>query len=708
MKKTTFFRLVLLFAVLAFAQIWAQQPGKKQRPKVGEPHTVGCKTKEERCKKCKLYELELQLMADKLSETDYHAQRTAEDFWLNANCKGSDTIPPIPSDPCWGKRNFYLTQNRLTGEQVFKVCRNQVVNGECRATNDCVEVLRFQAGKDIGNRYANFLVNFIPAASQPSSGSHLPFALPNNHQADWAKASSVPERPANPFFIFLPDGKSDTVWMLKSRSPGSQEAEAVVLPQFKASWFNLGGVKDERIGTVAAFLNRVSAVLANDPASTLVRHSPANDTTQLFVTLHGKAKGSHFLVSTGFSTQGFLGEYEPIRHENGAEISSLIIPSLARGEQLDNRLVSMIDAWKNRQANYQVVAAAPFGSWDTPFRAIGSPVGQSCEEVLRRQLRGGSIDLLVKSNNDYSVWRHGAAEREKVEWFDDIVEHFKPNCFLRLLAIADPKLKVLAASHDVQSGLNKLVFIYSKNPGVVYAWSWKDDQAPSEKTPLRDEQRFELTGEPVAPYIASLRVSVNPGERDFLLRLADQPNLHLLDLFFNTSPGERILLYANDLPRSDARRMLIEVKAHRLAASGAMPDILLRALDVNSQRWTDFQARYMANGGWQRKVFIEKLAKTTVKSPEAWLNVERMGVVLGLSNGDARLSIHLPEPRRSPFGPADFSRIRKTIQDDGLIYIAGGAPSRPDELLQSCLRQTWDRQVWRANPLGYFDRCKTL
>jgi hypothetical protein len=477
MKKTTFPRLALLLAVVTLAQVWAQQPGKPKRPKVGEPYDVGCQTKAERCKKCKLYELELALMAGKLNDDQYATQRTAEEFWLNTNC--GDTIPP--PDPCWGKRNFYLTQNRLTGEQVFKVCRNQIVNGECKATNDCVEVLRFQAGRDVGDRHANFFVNFLPATNQPSGDSHLPFALPNNFQADWAKASSKPERPADPFFIFLPDGKSDTVWMLKPRSPGDQEAEATVLPQFKASWFDLGGAKDERIERVAPFLKRISVILANDPSALLVRHSPANDTTQAFVTLFGKAKGNSFLVSTGFSGQGFLGNYEPIRHDDGAEFSGLVVASLTRGGQLDSRLATIIDTWKNRQSYFQIVAAAPLGIGGTPFRAIGSPVGQTCQEVLRRQLRGGSIDLLVKSNNDYFVWRHGAAQREKVEWFDDLTEYFKPNCFLRQLAIADPKLKVLAASHDVQSELNKLVFIYSKNPGVVYAWSWKDEQAPSEK-----------------------------------------------------------------------------------------------------------------------------------------------------------------------------------------------------------------------------------
>ncbi|MEK7255583.1 MAG: hypothetical protein AAB316_12615, partial [Bacteroidota bacterium] len=237
MRKATFFFLTLLVAASALAQLWAQQKDKRQRPKIREPYDVGCQTEEERCKRCRIYELELQLMAGKLNEAEYQSQRTAEEFWLQANC--GDSLPP--PDPCWGKRNFFL--NSQSGEQVFKVCRTEVVNGKCKSSNDCVEVLKFQPGKDIGRRRAAFLVKFLPVSNQPTGESHLPFAMPNNFQSEWANAYPKPERPTAPFFIFLPDGKSDTVWMLKPRSPGSLQADAVVVPQVKASWFDFEGAK---------------------------------------------------------------------------------------------------------------------------------------------------------------------------------------------------------------------------------------------------------------------------------------------------------------------------------------------------------------------------------------------------------------------------------------------------------------------------------
>ncbi|MCW5924004.1 MAG: hypothetical protein KIS77_16900 [Saprospiraceae bacterium] len=696
MKKWTATLLSLLFAG-ALLNTWAQR-----QPKSKNKYIPACESDEERCAKCKIYQLENKLLAGEITQEQYEQGKNEELDWITKHCT-RDTSPPPPPDPCWGKRSIYSEANkegRRSGDIKFKVCRNEATpDGECRSTDDCVSILDVQLYSDLGDSSRNqpFAVTFL-SKENVAPDSYLPFLLPNNRMQEWCQVSPKAEKPSDEFRILLPSGMSDSTWMVY---PGSKE----FLPEVKAKWFDYYDPKKKN-KFVISVLNDIATIFSNAPRTKIFNLSK-KEPDELVLVLRGEYKSSPFLVATGYADGGYLGTYEPVKLDAGVKATREALRGLNLN-RLDPRIEQMVSDWRNKKGTATITAMLPVEQTlkSSPISAIGSPSNSACvsDALLRDISSYVNKNLLVEKNGSYHVWTFDDKKKE-VTWLKSL--QFSPNCHLKLLAIADPDLRVVASAKD-PGDINKLLFFYHRNPNVLYSWVWKGDEAPKQYELLSGSQQFALTGQSAESYVKALKSEASDAERQFFLDRADKPgSFTLLDVFSEEDIGSRILLYADEPPQIAKEKGNVMAAAVKRLSESNFTNSKLHFLITDAQNealgWNAFRARYHQKG-WMRAVFQRSLLREPFPQLECWLSFERMGVLKQLSTGQRKVAVYLPEPHRPAFGPAEMSCVVSTIDGDEIIYKPGGAP--PIHLLfKNWLASKWDADTWRANPLGYFDRC---
>lgn len=279
-----------------------------------------------------------------------------------------------------------------------------------------------------------------------------------------------------------------------------------------------------------------------------------------------------------------------------------------------------------------------------------------------------------------------------------------------LLATQDPWCVWLVLMDNdlrtVGSRLDRWCFVTGRFGQSLWGWSaiGNAGKAPQEALLARPNDHFGLTNVSLGTYIAELPASASERERNFYLDHADgKPEFVLMD-FLEPTPAiaDRCLLFRWELETNV--RQLFRV-ADKVDIAVAVPCYIVDT--VANEPWAIVGERYSADH--TREHFRDQLAHSTEQPLAAWFGIERLGLRRGDELG---LFIHDAVEHRS-FGFLLLSKLIQRTQADTFIFTPGF--SRPHknnsvrdpidhDYARSWVAKDWDRHIWRANPLGYFDR----
>lgn len=231
-------------------------------------------------------------------------------------------------------------------------------------------------------------------------------------------------------------------------------------------------------------------------------------------------------------------------------------------------------------------------------------------------------------------------------------------------------------------------------------WSWVARSNPNhihkEYLLVNGQEKFFLTNTPFADYIGALSESISRGERDFFLQKADQPqSFTLMDFFADGFGGPgRVLLWRDYHTSQNYLSKVGDV------ANPAMP--IYCFLPESAFQWDKLAQRY--NKEWVRMRFTSDVAKRDNNAQEVWFGERRIGIMR-----DNQVGIFLPPGQGfRNFGYANYLLIKNLEYQEKLVYKpreTNGIDAPPKEdFFRSWVNEKWDREIWRANPLGFFDR----
>jgi hypothetical protein len=328
-----------------------------------------------------------------------------------------------------------------------------------------------------------------------------------------------------------------------------------------------------------------------------------------------------------------------------------------------------------------VTASEPTDAWPPQFMSLL----QSARSVRY---------LMEEHNGDFAIIQSGGTVRKQPVWFQEI-SHFADQ-WPAWLCLADSEVRIVAAADSQPTRICMITGSDRRN-----LWSWVsptvDAVAPRQYHLVADDQPFLLSNIPQGDYVAALTTNIPESISDFFLDRADRPeSFTLLDWFQypSTDPDQLLLYRDNDKPDREIYRL-----ANGLSKGPIIPHLVDGEWDV---QWRVLAERYRRE--WSRSNFKLQLANSTADQLAAWFGPDRMGLAKG-----GLVGVFQSTPNRNfPF--AAFSQILDTLKrDHDLVYIPRSKQPNaiPDKstLFSAWVGSDWrNEKLWRANPLGYFDR----
>lgn len=316
-----------------------------------------------------------------------------------------------------------------------------------------------------------------------------------------------------------------------------------------------------------------------------------------------------------------------------------------------------------------------------PLFDVFSSVGHTATSKMQYIVENDRGDFSIKGSSNTSP---------NISWFKG-VSHFK-DPWVAWLCLADPNMKLVAANPGTPT---RLCMTLSEDYSTLWSWdaNLNPQDAPIQKKLVEKESKFELSGNPIKDY---LMLPLSDEEKTFFLSRADQNDKisFVLSDFFEYIPydSNRILLWRINSP---SERKLFRV------GKGINQDeaITVHQVDQNKEQafaWDEISTRYKQ--AWFTGSFKEHLARTNLTSLDTWFGKQR----LGISMGD-QVGVFLDNARYRSFGFTGFSNINSLVND--IVYISlGRVKPEKNVFFHSWVDGKWDRTIWRANPLGLFDR----
>ncbi|MCO6490085.1 MAG: hypothetical protein J5I98_16860 [Phaeodactylibacter sp.] len=343
--------------------------------------------------------------------------------------------------------------------------------------------------------------------------------------------------------------------------------------------------------------------------------------------------------------------------------------------------------------NFTVAGQSPFGAMGERILDPNSIMPMPLVETF--SIGGKLLYLIEKDDGNFASYQSTGAQASTNLWFREVSNFKDP--WLAWLCLADPGLEVIAAANG--SDTTRVCMVSSANKGHLWSWVAKANPwLPPDQHQLIDGKKpFLLAGELMEGYVRKLPMQKSEAEQDFYLERADRPeSFTLLDFlaYDRDSPG-RVLLY-RDNPA--ARKEIFRI------ADGLSHDPIGIYLVEGEwdENWSVLAQRYRED--WRREEFKTQIARSTVSGLYAWFGITRLGLAK-----DNEVGVFLSQSFRDfPF--TGLEQINKLIKLDGdLVYLpkeknSGAMPSK-EVLFDAWARENWkDTRLWRANPLGYFDR----
>ncbi len=699
--------LISIFCLCSAILIVIAQSGRGK--KAGQPYTASCTSKKDRCQKCKIYELQMKRMQGVITQEEFLKQSADEEKYISLNCfrfgGGGGGDFGRRGDKCAHKRNFDFRIEK-DGKLVFYVYRNEFIKGECipnkKKKTDVLEIPSSPI-KNYSNYNRYFEFDFV-SYSNPSD-INMPFSRLSGLAYAWLNQSYDLSYPDSSFAFLIPDSVTNRVYLIKPESKGIKKGTISKLPEsISPRWFNYYDTSNKEISFL---FDDLIAIFAHDPNAKVIKELTVDspNVKKLIVSFKGFYKGKSFFLTTGFSNGKYLGLYNPFQlvGENilsGNIVSALITPNI------DERIKKIVQKFSNEGIEEKIVAVLPssYSKRLTPKSSIGSPLTSECltEEIKKNILDAGfELDLLTKVNDNYYSWKNGFLNHQKVLWLKAEYSKF---CQLRYLAIIDSDLKIIASSNS--NSLLKLIFFFKDSFENLYCWTIKD-KLLKEKNILNARNIFQLTGVSCLDYLKNLKRDLgNVRERDFFLAQSDINSFVLLDGFNLENKDERIILWTSQHEPSVVSKTL-NVEANKIGVNASESKLKFFIADNYKElSWNVFKSRY-SKVDWIRAKIYSLNTFSEHLPIDCWLsNGNRFGLCK-YRNSAKIVSVYLDNELREVYGEKAFSEILHLIKKDEIIYNGNNSQPTDKEFFESCLApnwNNWNKNVWRANPLGYFDR----
>lgn len=703
-KRILFFVICLcavLFIVIA-------QIGKKG----GQPYTTSCSSKEDRCNKCRIYQYEMKKLQNPINEKEYDDSIKMELAWIKEHC-GRDTCPcpqmPLckcPTDSCRNKRNFsYRIES--DGRLIFCIRRNEFKNGKCEPSKEKpTDILEINNSPIINysrynRKWESEFVSYYPAAD-----INMPFKF-LEYDEKWVNESYDTSYPDSSFAFLFPDSASNFVYLIKPEKVGSKKGVIKPLLGIDPKWFSY---YDEKKDADLEFVfEDLLTIFAHDPDAKVIRVIDTSSIKKLIISVKGTYKGKQFFLTTGYSEGKYLGLYNPFKFNGTDEQIKAIINKLV-GTDIDYRIDKMVLNFSLGEKKEKILAVLPssFSGRPTPKYSIGNPESSDClTQEIKEKISSISepVDLLVEDGGYYS-WKNGAPSKQEVAWLNKSVNYSLRNyCQILSLGIIDANLKIVTW-HKVDSVTTKIIFFFQNSTRKLYCWTIKNGKL-TENDVLTDETIFQLTGIPVISYLNKLKEgSATKEEKDFFIQHSDRNTFELLDGFNLENPNERVILWTSDHQPYLVKNVL-QANAKKFGAIANETRLTFLVSDSKTKSWATFQARY-SKEKWIREKIISIIvdSKNEITPIDLWLGSGNRFGMCRYKGSSKFATVYLDNQHRKVYGEKAFSEIYSLIDEDKIIYQNGNQPTDL-EFFESCLKpdwNNWNKEVWRANPLGYFDR----
>lgn len=384
--------------------------------------------------------------------------------------------------------------------------------------------------------------------------------------------------------------------------------------------------------------------------------------------------------------------YYPLSDSENPEITKKLMHALTSSARNVKIWRTLLRDWLQGEERYEVVDFIP-SSWtgtDDPFNATGRQttlpgLDQALLNALNQQ---APLDLVLQSVKDktHKVWRSADNKIEETGAAENLLN--SPNRFLRLLALSDLSLKILAQKSDE----GKLIFIYKQNTKTVWSWVAPPQAALQSIRLLKGETRMTYSGQSTQGYIERLAKNISDEEQTFLLTFAGNPDGFQLVDWYPYSPSIHVVLYIKpDEALQDGGR-----KIYRLSSQNGnlFQPMLLHLVDTD---WDNVPATYPE---WKRTSLAEAVyMNAEVEHIEIWLSQNGMG--FSREEGGILLDVF-------PTGACGFTRVPITGVERFITEAVYKGAVYPDKkaLFKDWLVANWDRNRWRANPRGILARCQ--
>ena len=716
--------LVAIIVLATAAQ--EKEPAQKLSPIYGRADTT-------RCSGYQKWLLENQYLAT-LDERHLRLIEKEQE-WLEQNCRGGggdlpprkkpkkqaiDEPPPAPhtivdSDSEWVcfKQDIWL--ERTPERWYFKTCKRKIADKKCICAEQ--EKIIYEVTpplSEFGSRdrgYDFIPVHFNEETKFDTSAHQVPYNFANDEYAKWRNEEFKCSDIYHHFRMIIPSRNSETVWVLM---PNKQ---FIVAENLRASWFEKpDSAKFPKVNDLMVkydgLLQRLAVCAANDPQVQVLR-CPNFKSLSFYVA--GNLNNKAYLFAFGYDHAGNWSGYVPVQLISGIEASRQYVQSILPNPP--EAIEKLLSAWRATGEEKIIQAVLPRDCFRgniaaySPLNFLGKPSQSQPEPPCLQSalMNHDPIDLLISrmDGGSYEVWT-SSGKRTKT-WYDKVSDH--QNLWLAWMAIADTSIAIIATDINTKT----LSFISRQHPNALWSWIGGGQAGPPvEHQLLKGEDQFLLRGERQAAYIRGLIDDISWPEKKFFLQRADSPNsFRLLDFFTYDDDPTRVLLYVDTPETKKTNTQPLQIYRVGIDTSKAPNPLVFQIVEDNwGNQWESLRTLYAEvdrnNDQWRRKIIYENYARDLLWQAEIWFGPDRLGVAYepsapnSTSNPFMRVFLKAP---KSSFGPVKFSSIEELVRQDGVIVYMNPRYDLKTDLFYGWLAHRWDSLgIWRALPLGYFDR----
>ncbi|MCG3158226.1 MAG: hypothetical protein DKINENOH_04867 [bacterium] len=516
---------------------------------------------------------------------------------------------------------------------------------------------------------------------------------------NWAKGEDIKGN----LCLIVPSVRTQKVWVITPNNPENRPIWASNL--FISSFVR---PEDEKYRETIFFLmNILSLCIVKDPYLMVLR---APEMLLPSFVIAGNPNDKDYILCFGLSgTSSKFSSYEPIDLFAGESASHQYIRSLISNRSyFTSPLGELLDDWRETGRGQIVKAILPENcqaqseSYYTPLALLGNPGATQTEPTCIRNglINRISINLLVENELFFEKWT--AYGKKYLRWFSEI---YNPSIndqvasWLAWLALADTSINIIAETYDLQT----VCFISEEDPYTLWSWiQGRQTGPPEEYRLLKGDDVFILTGEKQKNYIRGLceRDNVSSEEREFFLVNAYNPNgFRLLDFF----EKDRILLYKK--MNESYKSAYHFIRSYRIGENldESQP---IDFYVIDGQPGSEINTLRPIYKNWARPIIQDEIEFRTSQNLEFWFGPKRFGICKEPIGDEDNITMRVfLGPYKRELSGVHFSELKKLIKKDGnIVYMAPKIDLKTD-LFCGWLSQKWQNPgIWRADPLGYFDR----